>query len=301
MVLYDAFLDSTLSAFKLEGAHDGAPRHLRRTGNPAEYILAHRPRSYMSEAFLHAADQRTEHAKLHSWRHRYSKADPDARALVRLMQSPEPKLVGAHGLVVAAASECAALPQAGIDDRWRDGGHEPYRLRVRVCVDGAMDTVTVPSGAVAPAAWTAGVSAQAVAAQKAGGHLLAKLLYDMCMAERPVDRVVLSNRSACLAQLGRHDEALGDAELIRAIAPSWPKGHLRKAQALAGSAKSVAEPFAAAQARARQMEALSEGQNLCTTAAESKPFDEMLAALAGPQSHVHGAAPAVKRSVVDID
>jgi hypothetical protein len=43
--------------------------------------------------------------------------------------------------------------------------------------------------------------------------------------------VLRSNRSACFSQLGRHLEALADAEEAIKLAPAWPKGYSRKAAA----------------------------------------------------------------------
>lgn len=46
--------------------------------------------------------------------------------------------------------------------------------------------------------------------------------------------VLLSNRSAALAGLGRFDDALADAERCIRAAPKWGKGYGRKGAALTG-------------------------------------------------------------------
>lgn len=45
------------------------------------------------------------------------------------------------------------------------------------------------------------------------------------------NHVLRSNRSACFSQLGRHLDALSDAEEAIRLAPAWPKGYSRKAAA----------------------------------------------------------------------
>ena len=39
-----------------------------------------------------------------------------------------------------------------------------------------------------------------------------------------------SNRSACLYNLGRYDEAIADGHRCTELAPTWPKGYFRAAE-----------------------------------------------------------------------
>lgn len=57
-------------------------------------------------------------------------------------------------------------------------------------------------------------------------HYTAALALD----EQPI---YLTNRSATFGRLARHEEALTDAEAACSLDPSWTKGYVRKADALA--------------------------------------------------------------------
>uniref|UniRef100_H3GJE5 Uncharacterized protein n=1 Tax=Phytophthora ramorum TaxID=164328 RepID=H3GJE5_PHYRM len=59
----------------------------------------------------------------------------------------------------------------------------------------------------------------------------AKTLYSQAIALQSTNHLLYGNRSAACHQLGEHQEALQDAEKANELAPTWTKGHLRKAAA----------------------------------------------------------------------
>lgn len=81
-------------------------------------------------------------------------------------------------------------------------------------------------------------AAAAVAAYKAGGYEEALRLYDVCLLAHE-DKVGFANRAAALGALERHEEAFLDAMKCIQIDWLWPKGYLRKAQALVALGRKV--------------------------------------------------------------
>ncbi|XP_030001326.1 LON peptidase N-terminal domain and RING finger protein 3 isoform X2 [Sphaeramia orbicularis] len=56
--------------------------------------------------------------------------------------------------------------------------------------------------------------------------------YDQAILTAPMDHILFSNRSQIHSSLRHYDKALRDAEMACRLMPHWPKGHVRKAQAL---------------------------------------------------------------------
>eukprot|EP00668_Euglena_longa_P045621 GGOE01061294.1.p2 GENE.GGOE01061294.1~~GGOE01061294.1.p2 ORF type:complete len:226 (+),score=76.13 GGOE01061294.1:55-678(+) len=65
------------------------------------------------------------------------------------------------------------------------------------------------------------------AALKSGDHQQAVEWYSQAIALDPGCHVYYSNRAAAYANLGQWTDALGDARQTTALAPDWPKGHVR--------------------------------------------------------------------------
>uniref|UniRef100_A0A668UVS2 LON peptidase N-terminal domain and ring finger 3 n=1 Tax=Oreochromis aureus TaxID=47969 RepID=A0A668UVS2_OREAU len=56
--------------------------------------------------------------------------------------------------------------------------------------------------------------------------------YNQAILTAPTDHILFSNRSQIHSSLKRHEKALMDAEMACRLMPHWPKGHIRKGQAL---------------------------------------------------------------------
>ncbi|GMF58498.1 unnamed protein product [Phytophthora fragariaefolia] len=90
----------------------------------------------------------------------------------------------------------------------------------------------------ADGSFDAGAAAQAEELRQAGNEAFksrqfreAEALYSRALELQSCNRLLLGNRSAAFHQLGDFPAALQDAERAIALAPSWPKAHLRKAAA----------------------------------------------------------------------
>ena len=68
-------------------------------------------------------------------------------------------------------------------------------------------------------------------AAKSGDYRTAISLYTQLLEKSPRDAKLLSNRSACLARLGSHNEALADADKVIYTNP-WKACSIRLAQTL---------------------------------------------------------------------
>ena len=73
--------------------------------------------------------------------------------------------------------------------------------------------------------------AQAYAAFSAGDFSSAVRHFSKAMSVGPSNYLLYSNRSATYARLGKHFEALADAEKTVQLKPDWPKGYFRLGEA----------------------------------------------------------------------
>ena len=90
------------------------------------------------------------------------------------------------------------------------------------------------SGSAAESKLASAAKERGNAAFAASEYCRAAALYTVALRFDRGNAVLLSNRSAALAAMGKYDEALEDAERAIRAAPKWGKGHARRGAALVG-------------------------------------------------------------------
>ena len=135
-----------------------------------------------------------------------------------------------------ATAEARLGKHAAAAGSWRaalklEPGNETYQVGLADAEAAHVSAARRSSGSETSSA-KAGVRERASALAARGEHAAAAALYKEAIHERPNDGMLRGNLSACLAHLGRFDDALGAAmEAIR-VAPRWAKGHARAGAAL---------------------------------------------------------------------